>query len=154
MPVSKEQILTKIQELDTALQTAVQARTELGSLLAELSADTFCPAIEIPLSFHDNGNIISWGNHHQRFSPSTFRLLLQLWFAPDRTLSKEEVCDEVIEDNCASNESIWTCIKRARQELKSAAFPYEIETLRGKGYRLAGVSTFRGCYSSCKDEAS
>jgi len=121
--VLKEQILAKMQEFDVILQAAVNVRTELWSMIATLPDDT---------SFADNDS--------EHFTPSTFRLLQQLWIAPDRTLSKDDVRECVNEDEEASDEAVWTCLKRARQELKSIDFPYEIETLRGKGYRLVGTS--------------
>ena len=112
-----------MQEFDVILQAAVNVRTELWSMIATLPDDT---------SFADNDS--------EHFTPSTFRLLQQLWIAPDRTLSKDDVRECVNEDEEASDEAVWTCLKRARQELKSIDFPYEIETLRGKGYRLVGTS--------------
>ena len=146
-PASKEQILAKLQEFDTtlqtmtvAMQTAVEVRTELRSMIANLPNDKPFADIEIPLAFYENGHIISWGNASERFSPSTFRLLQQLWFAPNRFLTKDEVREDVNEDEFASDEAVWACLKRARQELESIDFPYRIETLRGRGYRLAKMS--------------
>ena len=138
--VVKEQVLAKMQELDTALQAAVRVRTELWSMLSILSDDRFFAEIKIPLTFYEGGNVIFWGSGSESFTPSTFRLVKQLWFAPDCTLSKDGVRQEVIEDKHASEESIWTCVKRARQELEALDFPYEIETLHGKGYRLTQMS--------------
>ena len=146
-PVSKDQILIKLQEFDVALQamtvamqTAVDVRTELWSMIANLPNDPLFADIEIPLTFYENGRVIAWGNDSEHFRPSTFRLLQQLWVAPDRTLSKEEVRESVNEDEEASNEAVWACLKRARQELEAIDFPYRIETLRGRGYRLAKMS--------------
>jgi DNA-binding response OmpR family regulator len=129
LSVSKEQILAKMQEFDVALQTAVNVRTELWSMIANLPESKRFTDIEIPLTFYDKGHVIAWGNDSEHFSPSTFRLLRQLWIAPDRTLSKDEVRESVNEDEEASNEAVWACLKRARQELEAVDFPYEIETL-------------------------
>lgn len=139
-PVSKEQILAKMQEFDALVQAAVNTRTELWSMIANMPDHVPIADIEIPLTFYDKGHIIAWGNDSEHFSPSTFRLLYQLWIAPDRTLSKENVRESVNKDEEASDGAVWTCLKRARKELETAYFPYGIETLRGKGYRLTVMS--------------
>ena len=139
-PTSKEQILEKMQELDTTLQSAIRVRTELWSMIVNFPDTKLFVNIEIPLTFYDKGNLISWGNDSECFSPSTFRFLQQLWLAPDHTLSKNAVRRDVLEDKHAREEAIWTCVKRARQELEAVDFPYEIKTLYGKGYRLSAVS--------------
>ena len=140
LPAPKEQVLTKMQELDAALQTAIKVRTELWSMVANLPDKDKSGDVEIPLTFYDSGHIIAWGNDSEHFRPSTYRLIQQLYFAPDRTLSKEDVRESVNEDEEASDEAVWTCLKRARQELAAVEFPYEIETLRSKGYRLTKIS--------------
>jgi len=129
-----------MQELDAVLQAAVRVRTELWSMITNIPGDIPIADIEIQLTFYDNGHIIAWGNNSEHFTPSTFRLVQQLWLAPDHFLSKEDVRENVNEDEEASDEAIWTCLKRARRELETADFPYEIETVRGKGYRLTKMS--------------
>ena len=137
LPVSKEQILAKMQEFDAILQAAVNVRTELWSMIATLPENMPIADIEIPLTFYDNGYIITWGNDSEHFSPSTFRLLLQLWFAPNRILSKEDVRETVNEDEDASDGAIRHVLCKARLEMEKVEFPYEIETLRkGKGYKM------------------
>jgi DNA-binding response OmpR family regulator len=138
-PASKEQILAKMQEFDALLQSAVIVRTELWSMIASLPENERFADIEIPLTFYENGNVIAWGDDSERFTPSTFRLVKQLWIAPDRTLSKEDVRCDVQGDEESKPGSIWTCISRVRQELLSVDFPYTILTLRGRGYRLSGM---------------
>ena len=83
-----------------------------------------------------NGHVIAWGDDSEHFSPASFGLLQQLWHAPGHTLSKEDIRQDVIEDYEATDNAIWLRINSARQELRNVEFPYEIETLRGKGYRL------------------
>jgi len=130
-------MLVKMQELESALQTANRVRTELYSMIASLPDGTRFIKTEIPLAFYDNENMIIWGENCKCFTPSTFRLVQELWFAPDRTLSKDGVRHDVKDDDAATDGALWTHVSRAREELQSADFPYEIETLRGKGYRLA-----------------
>jgi len=88
------------------------------------------------LTFYEGGNVIAWGDDSESFTPSTFRLVQQLWYTPDRFLSKEDFREGVQEDDESKNGSIRTCISRARDELEAVEFPYEIKTERGKGYRL------------------
>ena len=137
IPASKEQVLVKMQELDVALQTAIKIRSELWSMIANLPADTRFAGLEIPLTFYESGNVIVWGNQNKSFTPPTFRLLLELWCAPDRTLSKETIRHVVKDDGEATDIALWTHISRAREEIQSVDFPYFIETLRNEGYRLA-----------------
>jgi DNA-binding response OmpR family regulator len=136
LQVMKEQIFIKMQELDTVLQTAVNVRTELWSAIASLSGSETSAEIGIPLTFYENGHIIAWGDDSEHFSPATFELLRQMWFVPNRFLSKEDIRQDVIGDDESTDNAIWVRMKTARQELDSVGFPYEIETLRGKGYRL------------------
>jgi DNA-binding response OmpR family regulator len=137
LPVSKEQILAKMQEFDALFQATVNVRTELWSMIASLSEGKPVADIEIPLTFYENGNVIAWGNDSERFTPSTFRLVQQLWLAPDRTLSKDDVREEVNEDEYASDGAVRHVLFNARQEMENVDFPYEIETLRkSKGYKM------------------
>ena len=138
---SKEQILDKMQEFDAALQMAVNVRTELWSMIANLPDEKQFADIEIPLAFYENGRVIAWGNDSEHFRPSTFRLLQQLWFTPDRFLTKEDICQDVIEDVYASDLAIRLVINKARKELNNVEFPYEIETVQGRGYRLNRLKT-------------
>jgi len=135
-PVSKEQILAKMQEFEVILQSAFRVQSELQSMMAHVPDDMPFSDVEIPLKFNDNGYIIVWQNNCARFTPSTYRLLRQLWFAPNRSRSKEDVRQDVNEDEEASDGAVRLVIHDARQEMKNAQFPYEIETLWGKGYRL------------------
>jgi len=144
LSVSKEQLLAKMQEFDALLKTmaatmqsAVKVRTELWSMIANVPDDIPFDGLEIPLTFYEGGHVIAWGNDSEHFTPSTFRLIQQLWIAPDRTLSKEDVRQDVLGDEESKPGSIWSCISRVRQELMSVDFPYTILTQRGRGYRLA-----------------
>ena len=129
-----------MQEFDAILKSAIRVQSELWSMIATLPGVEGRAGIEVPLTFNEKGHIISWKDKSERFTPSTFRLVQQLWLAPDHTLSKEDVREGVNEDEYASNEAVWTCLKRARKEMEAVNFPYEIETLRGKGYRLIAMS--------------
>jgi len=133
---AKEQVFTKMQELDAALKTAVSVRTELWSMMANLPEEDLFAGIAIPLTFYENGHVIAWGDDSEHFTPSTFELVRQLWFSPDHTLSKEDVRENVMFNEDASAEALRTLIKEARKELQEADFPHEIETLWGRGYRI------------------
>ena len=88
------------------------------------------------LTFHENGYTIIWEDDSIRLSPATFRLVQQLWIAPDRFLSKEDVRQDVIEDDDARDVTLRNRIMEARRELKKGDFPYEIVTVHGKGCRI------------------
>lgn len=88
------------------------------------------------LVFHGNGYTIVWEDDSVRVSPVTFRLVQQFWVAHDRFLSKEDVRQDVVEDDDASETVLRVLIAKARKELKAVHFPYEIVTEWGKGYRL------------------
>ena len=88
------------------------------------------------LTFHDKGNTIVWEEDSLCCSPATFMLVFYLWRAPNRFLSKEEMRENVVQDDDASDLVLRGRIKQARQELRDGDFPYKIITERGKGYRL------------------
>ena len=88
------------------------------------------------LVFHSNGYTIVWEDDSVRLSPATFQLVRQFWTAPDRFLSKEDVRQDVVEDEDASETVLRGLIAKARKELKAAGFPHEIVTEWGKGYRF------------------
>jgi len=145
--VSKEQVLAKMQEFDVALQAAnaamqamVTVRTELWSMVSGLPDGEQFAKAEIPLTFYENGHVIAWGDDSECFAPATFELIRQLWFASNRFLSKEDVRQDVMCNDDASAEALRTLIKEARKELITVGFPYEIETLWSKGYRLIPCS--------------
>jgi len=136
LPVSKDQILAKMQEFDAILQATVKVQSELWSMMSILPDSTELTDFGIPLTFNENGHIISWRDKSERFTPSVFRLLQQLWFDPDRFLSKEDVCQDVIGDEYASDGAIRHVLCDARKETEKVGFPYVIETVWGKGYKL------------------
>jgi len=81
--------------------------------------------------------IIVWRDRQHVFSPSTYTLLKHLFAAPNMTLSKEDVRQDVIHDEYAREGTLRQCIMTARKELRRHHFPYRIETIVRKGYRLA-----------------
>jgi DNA-binding winged helix-turn-helix (wHTH) protein len=89
----------------------------------------------IPCHFGEDG-IVMWQDRQHVFNPSTYMLLKQFFDAPNLTLSKEDVRQDVLNDDDASEGSIRQCILEARKELRRCQFPYRIETIVRKGYRL------------------
>jgi len=69
-----------------------------------------------------------------RFSDTTRRLLIELWDAPDRIISHQDIREDVIGDFEASLSAIWSVIFRAKKELVGSGM--RIENVWGKGYRL------------------
>jgi DNA-binding response OmpR family regulator len=136
----KDLLLAKMQELDVAVQTVVRVRSEIYSIIAAMPSREELHEVGIPLVFYENGHIIAWGDDSEHFTPSTFRLLRQLWCAPDHFVSKEDIRQDVQEDEYSTPEALRTLIKAARKELKVVDFPYEIETRWNKGYRIIACS--------------
>ena len=85
--------------------------------------------------FFEDG-IIVWQDRRHVFTPSTYTLLKQFFEAPNKMLSKEDVRQDVLYDDDASEGSIRQCILEARKELRRSQFPCRIETIVRKGYRL------------------
>ena len=81
-------------------------------------------------------SIITWQDQKHVFSSSTYMLLRQFFEAPKMMLSKEDIRQDVLFDDDAAEGSIRQCILEARKELQRTGFPYRIETIIRKGYRL------------------
>jgi len=92
------------------------------------------PVVPGELTFHRNGYTVVWEDDSMRLCPTTFRLVRQFWEASNRFLSKEDIRQDVVEDDDASETVLRVLISNARKELRKAGFPYEIVTDRGKGY--------------------
>jgi DNA-binding response OmpR family regulator len=74
------------------------------------------------------------------FKDVTRRLLIELWEAPERFLSKEDIREDVIGDVEASDGAVWSVILRARKAIEGSGMG--IENIRGKGYRLQPLLPF------------
>ena len=81
-------------------------------------------------------DIILWHEQPHAFTSTTYTLLQQFFEAPNRMLSKEDVRQDVLHDDDAREGSVRQCILEARKELRRTGFPYRIETIVRKGYRL------------------
>jgi DNA-binding response OmpR family regulator len=80
--------------------------------------------------------IVAWHDQRHVFSSSTYLLLQQFFAAPKRMLSKEDVRQDVLFNDDAGEGCIRQCISEARKEIQRTGFPYRIETIIRKGYRL------------------
>ena len=69
-----------------------------------------------------------------RFSDTSRRLLTEMWDAPNRTISHQDVREDVIGDIDASLSAIWSVIFRAKKELEGSGMT--IKNVRGNGYML------------------
>jgi len=85
-------------------------------------------------------SIIVWQDKQHVFSSSTYILLKQFFEVPKMMLSKEDIRQDVLFDDDAAEGSIRQCILEARKELRRTGFPYRIETIIRKGYRLVAES--------------
>jgi len=68
------------------------------------------------------------------FSDTSRRLLIEMWDAPNRTISHQDVREDVIGDVDASLSAIWSVIFRTKKEFEGSSM--YIENVRGRGYRL------------------
>jgi hypothetical protein len=105
----------------------------LDETLVDLVSDE--PEESLPCRFGEDG-IVFWRDRHHIFCPSTYTLLKQFFESPNMMLSKEDIRQDVLYDDDASEGSIRQCILEARKELRRCQFPYRIETIVRKGYRL------------------
>jgi DNA-binding response OmpR family regulator len=81
-------------------------------------------------------SIIAWQDQRHVFTSSSYLLLKQFFEAPKMMLSKEDIRQDVLFNDDASEGSVRQCILEARKELRRTGFPYRIETIIRKGYRL------------------
>jgi len=107
---------------------------------------------EVPIlcQFCEDG-IIIWQNRQHVFNPSTYTLMKQFFDAPNMMLSKEDIRQDVLNDDDASEGSLRQCILEARKELRRTGFPYRIETIIRKGYRLIAENEYRSLESDERD---
>jgi len=105
----------------------------LDEMIVELMADK--KDVPVPCRFYEDG-IVVWQNRQHVFSPCTYTLLKEFFDAPNLTLSKEDIRQDVLHDDDASEGSLRQSILEARKELRRTGFPYRIETIIRKGYRL------------------
>jgi DNA-binding response OmpR family regulator len=70
------------------------------------------------------------------FKDTTNRLLTEFMNAPDKMLSQEDIRQDEMFDEYASDDAVKKVIKRAREESALNKLPYEIKNIRGKGYKL------------------
>jgi DNA-binding winged helix-turn-helix (wHTH) protein len=75
------------------------------------------------------------------FKDTTRRLLIELWDAPDKMISHQDIREDVIFDEEASDQAVKNVIARARYELAEAHAKFTIENVFGKGFQLVPKST-------------
>ena len=125
--------LTEIIALQRTLQNYVGRLDEVITQLTSAGISRQdAPAV---CRFCDD-QIIAWQDRQHVFSPGTYTLLQQFFEAPDLMLFKEDIRQDVLRDDDASEGCVRQCILTARKELRRRQFPYRIETITRKGYRL------------------
>jgi len=70
------------------------------------------------------------------FKETTRRLLIELWDAPEKMISHQDIREDVIFDEEASDQAVKNVIVRARYELAEAKAKFDIKNVFGKGYQL------------------
>ena len=124
----------------TALPKKIALRRMLQNYLGRLDetiVELMSVEQEVPMFCRFcQDHIIVWQDRQHVFSPSTYTLLKHFFDAPNMTLSKEDVRQDVLQDEEAREGSLRQCVMTARKELLRHHFPYRIETIVRKGYRL------------------
>ena len=70
------------------------------------------------------------------FKDTTRRLLTELWDAPRRMLSQQDIREDVMLDAYATDGAVREAMRKARRELRSQNFAYDIKNIKNKGYGL------------------
>ena len=86
------------------------------------------------------------------FKEETSRLLTTFWYAPEKLLFREDIRQNVIFDNKASDGAVRQVIDRAKKALQEANFPHDIKNIRGKGYKLIRKRAERSVTKRSKKE--
>jgi len=77
-----------------------------------------------------------------QFKDTTNRLLTEFLNAPDKILSKEDIRQDVILDEYASENAVMSAVKRARKEMQACRdCHYEIRNMKRRGYKLVRKET-------------
>jgi DNA-binding winged helix-turn-helix (wHTH) protein len=87
------------------------------------------------------GNVLSYNGEFYQFSSPVFLLLQQFCETPKHFLSKEDIRQDVLYNEDASETSIRNLIYNARIELSKTDLPLEIRTICRKGYKLELVKS-------------
>ena len=121
-----------------SLQDMIERRRKLAVELATL--DHMIEVEALRLAGKTGGGMVPIDEERidlSMFKDTTRRLLVELWDAPEKMISKEDIRVDVMFDDEASDEAVKMVIRRARQEIEAHSFfPYEIATIPRKGYRL------------------
>lgn len=121
-PFSPRELVARVDAL--LRRTGVGARTPRGIRFGPLVVDPEAHTARI-------------GEAALELSPTEFRLLLRLAEAPNRTFSRAELVDRVLEGP-AEERVIDSHVKNLRRKLQGAgAEPGWIATVFGRGYKLA-----------------
>ena len=75
------------------------------------------------------------------FKDTTRRLLTELWDAPRRMLSHQDIREDVMFDEYANDGAVRKAMCIARRELKRKNFSYDIKNIKDKGYKLVARET-------------
>ena len=114
----------------------VRGKNGVGTLILQKRKRVKKTVMPGEVTFHNATDTIIWVDSSMGCTPATFQLVFQLWETPERFMSKESIKEVVMDDELAKDRSVHERIRKARKELRQADFPYEIETVRCKGYRL------------------
>jgi DNA-binding response OmpR family regulator len=78
------------------------------------------------------------------------RLLIELWDSRTKTISKEDIKEDVIGDSFANDSYVWTIVSKTNTEMLDKKFPFKIVNIRGVGYKLVPTRTLTNPYKKQK----
>jgi len=112
---------------------------EIEKVLRELSAEREAILMKAVRTEYTEPEHIDFS----MFKDTTRRLLIELWDAPQRMLSKQDICNDVILDEYASNVAVRLVITKAKKEMATHSdFHYVIKNIKRRGYQLVCKETF------------
>ena len=129
MTLSHEDIRKERQALHLTIKQAIERLAVLDQMEQELPAETErTEEFDIDVS---------------QFKDTTNRLLTEFLNAPNQMLSQEDIRQDVILDEFASENAVMIVITKARNEMSDCCdCHYEIRNMKRRGYKLVRKESF------------
>ena len=137
-----------IDLLDAGADDYMTKPFDLGELIARARAlirrgkGVGQPALQFgSLHVHTGEQSVSHGDHRIELSPTEYRILEYLIFRPRVIVSKRELLEHLYDFTWEHHSNVVEAhISNLRKKLRVVTDSEVLETLRGRGYRLASVS--------------
>jgi DNA-binding winged helix-turn-helix (wHTH) protein len=151
--LQKELLLSKMQELDDAIQPVPPTNPRVREIFARLESINM---EEIELRNELRAILDGETNEDENpdfsmFKDETRLLLIEFYDTRDHMLWKQDIREDVIRDENASDKAVRQVIVRARKAIKEIPdFRYEIKTIRKDGYKLVPKEMLQSATSPVK----